>query len=237
MTTPSQMIDTTVSPPKRTALRSNSIVTAIGLILLIGLLGGYTSLSNSLTSAIRSSFPEVKANIDGVSDGQIFTDGESVAFSAVGSTGKQLSYDWTFSDGSTYNTPEITRVFQYSQGSTDYSVTLKVFDPLGPSTQKHVDETTIRFKVYPNPPQNAKFIYQIQSFSGSYNVTFTPSFSGSASNIEQISWSYGDGYTNTDYYVEPVQHYYYGAGTYTVTMTIVDVVGQQATYSATITLN
>lgn len=230
-------------PPPAASLRQRNLRTAaIAIVATIILIAAYSSFPGTIAKEARAAFPNVKAVITGVTDGQVVHDGGTVTLSATSSSGKSLTYDWSFSDGTTAHTLTVTHTYHYSQGTfysirnNEVQVSLTVTDPLKSSVSGHENTTTLSFIVYPQPPTGLGFTYAVQSYSyysGSY-VTFIPTYTDPDPNDITIKWDLGDGSTDESYGTNNETHYYNSPGSYTVKMTVADSVNQTATYSQTI---
>ena len=212
------------------------IVVAASLVLL---LVSYALVPGLAARSIRGAFPAVHADISGVTDGAHLNLGQSVTFSATGSSGKSLSYNWQFSDGQTATGTTVTKTF--TQPTTQASVTLVVRDPLAVSFGNgHEDTTSLQFAVFPPPPQASFTSTQEAAFFGEFPVQFDASGSTSQSQITNYAWDFGDpsSFNNTDSssFSTQTTHDYSQPGTYTVTLTITDDFNQANTTTQTITV-
>jgi len=156
------------------------------------------------------------------------TAGQQVTFDGSGSTdsdGTITDYDWDFGDGNTGT--GVSPVHTYAAPGT-YNVSLVVTDNDGDSSAPST--TTASIVAAPQDP--------IADPNGPYtgNVGVAVAFDGSASfdpdggSINQYDWDFGDGSTGTG--VSP-SHTYATAGTYTVSLTVVDDEGAQSSASTT----
>jgi PKD repeat protein len=227
---------TTLPRPTMSARQRNLRTAAIGVFAFLVLIIAYSLFPNIIAGVSMASFPSVKAVISGVNNGQIVHDGESVTFSATKSSGRSLTYKWEFSDGSSdANTQKVTRKFTYSGPFiSTITVALTIMDPLKSSKTNHTDTTALRFRLYPQPPK-ADFTYQANSSFSGVDVTFTPTTPEDT--IDHYEWNFGDGINGVSYpdFDPTYTHTYDKAGTYTVTLTAVDIVGQKTTATKSIT--
>ncbi len=155
------------------------------------------------------------------------TAGQQVTFDGSGSSdsdGTITAYDWTFGDGNTGTGVSPTHTYA-DAGS--YIVTLVVTDDLGDTGSS---TSTADIVATPADP--------IADPNGPYTgIEGQPvSFDGSGSNdpdggsITAYDWDFGDGNTGTG--VSPTNTYV-TAGTYTVTLTVVDDEGAQSAQATT----
>ena len=241
-TYPQQQPQLSSPPPVSTAAISglgsryvrSLILVAASVIFVLVL---YNLLPGLVAQSVRAAYPRVQAVISGVQTGGQIKAGQSVTLSATGSVGKDLTYLWTFDDGSTSNQPTLTKTFDSPAHGT--SVTLAVSDPLyGPSGgADHISQTSITLTVLP-PPPTASFTATPDSFG---YVSFDAS--GSMGSNLQYQWDFGDPSSGTanieaSSYDSQPYHYYANttAATYTVTLTVTDDYGQTATTTQQVTV-
>jgi PKD repeat protein len=148
-----------------------------------------------------------------------------VEFTDQSTAGGAVTYSWDFGDGGTSTQKNPTHT--YGSGG-DYTVTETVTDAWG---QKNTTSQVVTVAPWPAP--TADFYDgcggdgQCFMSSGGNTVQFNDnSYSNSAGNIESWSWNFGDGTTSNQ--PNPV-HTYATAGTYTVTLTVIDDHGQSNT--------
>src|SRR5256885_3257625 len=147
--------------------------------------------------------------------------GEPVTFTASASGGTSpFTFSWSFGDGSTGTGSLVTHTYS-SAGS--YTTALTVKDSSTPqqtaSSQKEVSVTS------PPPSISATFTVSPPSAEVGQSISFTASASGGAPPYS-YSWSFGDGSAGTDL---QVTHTYNSDGTYQVTLTVTDSLGNTVT--------
>ena len=180
--------------------------------------GGLTDTATSSANIGAGNAPPI-ANANGPYNG---TEGQQVTFDGSASMdpdGTIVAYDWTFGDGNTGTGVSPTNT--YAAAGT-YTVTLTVTDDAGAT-----DSATSMANIVAAPQD------PIAAPNGPYNgIEGQPvAFNGSGSydpdggSITQYDWNFGDGNTGTG--VAP-SHTYATAGTYTVTLTVVDDEGAQS---------
>ncbi len=137
------------------------------------------------------------------------------------------SYAWTFGDGSTGT--GVTVNHTYTAAGT-FTVTLTVTNDRGLSAS-----TSQTVSVALPAAPSAKFVFSPTNPVVTQLVYFTADQSSSATghNITQFSWNYGDGATDSGI---AVSHAYAQAGTYVVTLAVLDDSGQRATTSTNVTV-
>ena len=191
--------------------------------------GGLTDTATSSANIGAGNAPPV-ADANGPYNG---TAGQQVSFDGSGSSdsdGTIVAYDWTFGDGGTGT--GVSPVHTYASAGT-YTVNLVVTDNGGATSAPST--STANIVAAPQDP--------IADPNGPYTgIEGQPvAFNGSGSydpdggNITQYMWNFGDGNTGTG--VTP-SHTYANAGTYTVTLTVIDDEGaQSAPVSTTATID
>ena len=127
------------------------------------------------------------------------------------------SYAWDWGD----NTPAgsgVTAPHHYANGGT-YTVTLTVTDSTGLT-----NSTSKQVTVAPPPPPHADPTAAFGTVNDGLSVSFdgTQSTAADGATIASWSWDFGDGGTSTE--SKPI-HPYGAAGTYDVTLTVVDSLG------------
>ncbi|GCE10513.1 PKD domain-containing protein [Tengunoibacter tsumagoiensis] len=176
---------------------------------------------------------------------------KATTFKAQGN-GRDLKYTWNFGDTSSsggfgggpgsstpsnqpvnggYHGQEIS--YQY-QTNGNHIISVTVIDPLGQTSND-----AISVQVLP-PPPTASFTAQTSTSYWFYDqVSFDASLSAAdpSTHIASYTWDFGDNSRpETDTYSSSTYHYYQQDGTYTVTLTVTDELGQSATYSNKVTV-
>jgi PKD repeat protein len=138
-----------------------------------------------------------------------------------------VDYRWTFGDGSTAHGAVVTHTFAHPQ---TYGVTLTVTNDRGGS-----GSLTQAVAVAAGEAPTADFVFSPTSPVVGQLVQFNASASRAAPGrtIVEYIWNWGDGDEDTGMLDE---HDYFEAGVYTVTLTVVDDVGQQGTVAKTVTV-
>ena len=162
--------------------------------------------------------------------------GQDVAFDASGSTlsgaacGSTCSYSWNFGDGSEGSGVIVQHVFT-SAGVQN--VTLTVSAPGGTSSSK-----TMSFVIGAPAAPRASFVVTPTSPIAGQQAIFnaTTSTVGAGATISQYIWDFGDGTTATT--GVPIHTKTYGtAGTYIMSLTVVDSLGRTGSTTTTVTVN
>ena len=130
--------------------------------------------------------------------------------------------EWRFSDNTTATGTTVTKTF--AANSTN-SVVMMVRD--NTSKTDHLRQTAI--SVNADAPPVASFTYTCTGTSCTFTSTSTDD-----GTISTLGWDFGD---STNGSGSPVTHSYASTGTYTVTLTATDSVGQTGTSSQEIVLN
>jgi PKD repeat protein len=168
---------------------------------------------------------------------------EAVTFDASASTlggsacSTACTYTWDYGDGSNNigsNTKDI--VVQHAfQTSGAFTVTLTVTSPSG--TSGTVSKSLV---VSPPAPPVAEFDAVPASPTAPANVTFDASRSsvGQGATIAQYVWTFGDGSSGATTSTPAVSHSYGAAGSYNVTLYVIDNLGRRSTTKVvTLTVN
>src|SRR6266704_769976 len=150
--------------------------------------------------------------------------GEPVTFTASASGGTSpFTFSWSFGDGSTGTGSPVPHTYS-SVGS--YTTALTVKDSSTPlktaTSQKTVSATS------PPPPIPVTFTLNPSSPDAGQSISFIASAFGGAPPYS-YSWSYGDGSAGTGL---QVTHTYDSDGTYQVTLTVADSIGNTGTWVA-----
>jgi PKD repeat protein len=144
--------------------------------------------------------------------------------------GTIAGYAWTFGDGSTGTGATLTHAYVTAN---DYVVTLTVTDNAGAAAT--VSHTVTATSPPPNQPPVARFT--------SSCTALVCSFDGSASSdpedvtVASYSWDFGDPADTTGATTATPSHTYAIAGTYTVTLTVTDSDGAQASVNHAVTVS
>jgi len=157
--------------------------------------------------------------------------GEQITFDASASSdpnGVIASYEWDFDgDGTTDATGE-TVTHTYSDGG-QYTATLTVTDD-----DSVTNATTVTIDVRDSP--SAAFTYTPSKPTPSETITFDGSNSTSDGSIASYEWDFdGDGVTDAT--GQQVTHAYTTAGSYNVTMTVIDGIGASDTTRKSVTVS
>jgi PKD repeat protein len=155
--------------------------------------------------------------------------GQTVTFTATASGGTSpYSYSWNFGDGTTETGSTATHAYS-SAGS--YTAILTIIDS-GIPRQSATSQQTISV-TNPSPTLMGSFTYIPSSPQTGQSVTFNGVASGGTPPYA-FSWSFGDGSTGTS---ASTTHAYSLAGSYTVTLTVVDSGSPQQTVTSEQTIS
>jgi PKD repeat protein len=138
--------------------------------------------------------------------------------------GENVTYTWTFGDGATGAGAAVSHTYD-SYGY--YEVVVTARDAQG---RQAVAKTTLN--VLPPAPQAALKATQDRAYSYMLSADGT----GSKGADLHYYWDFGDGHVSDSGDDRTVSHLYLAAGTYTLTLTVVDVTGQQSMATKQITV-
>lgn len=138
-----------------------------------------------------------------------------VAFNATASNGLGLNYSWNYGDGNTGT--GINPIYNYAADGT-YAVKLTITDACG-----NADSTIQNIQVCDSLRAN----YTI----GKTGLTVNLDASSSSAGATQWNWNFGDGNTATG---QTTSHTYATTGTFLVSLTVVNICGETATYTSLI---
>jgi hypothetical protein len=159
-------------------------------------------------------------------------EGQSITFDASGSaspSGDIVSYSWVFNGGN----PIVENIPLYQTSSLqggDHTVTLTVRDSEGNEASAE-RQFTVRSILVPDPvPLVAAFTFSPTQPDPGQPVNFDASGSSSPhGDIISYYWQFGDGFSIEGGQYIQVAHNYREAGRYTVTLTILDAMGNTET--------
>ena len=184
-----------------------------------------TGLSN--TQATTATVTAAAAGTPTANAGGPYTGiaGTAIAFDALSSTdpnGETLTYAWSFGDGGTATAA--TASYTYASAGT-YNVTLTVTNTSNQSASASTTATITAAATQLTAVENGPYtgnVSQVMSFDGS---------SSTAPNGDTLTynWNFGDNGMASG---AQVTHAYAAAGTYTVTLTVVDGANQASTTAA-----
>jgi len=188
----------------------------LGLAVLWGLSGCVGKYVTKPPEAIFSLRPT-----EGIAPLTVVCDG-SLSFSE---NGRIAEYIWDFGDGTKSFGPIVSHT--YTRGGT-YRVTLTVYDDRGLKSTREA-QVTVRF---PLPEPAFSFAPPLP---GTYEVIIFDASASTSPNgkIVRYMWAFGDGTSAEGMVVEKTYRY---GGTYLVTLSVEDEVGQVASVSKTITV-
>ncbi len=141
----------------------------------------------------------------------------------IGITG----YTWKFTDGTVKTLTGDKPTYTFGNPGV-YTITLNVTDAAG---NWATDTVVITVSDVTKPIADAG---NDQTVNVGANVTFDASGSSDNVGIVSYEWDFGDESTGTD---KTTTHEYKSAGTYTVTLTVKDAAGNQATDTMSVTVN
>ncbi|RPJ81957.1 MAG: PKD domain-containing protein, partial [Acidobacteria bacterium] len=142
--------------------------------------------------------------------------------------GSIVSYSWNFGDGGTASGRTATHRFQHAG---QFVVTLTVVDDRGLA-----DSETKNVSVSASALPTASFVFSPRQPSVNQEILFNAAESKAATGrfIAGYDWNFGSGSPRSGMTVTKA---YEVAGTYTVTLTVTDDVGQKATTSNTVSVS
>lgn len=189
------------------------------VLVVMSVSGGLAWLQNATQRAIKLGYPQPQIHLNPLSDSVVRLH-SNVQFSTHW-VGRELSYYWNFGDQNIDTSgPTVSHAYQ-SNGN--FTVTISVTDPTG-----QVSNDSMNIQVMP-PPPSASFVV---TTSGGYSYVYatfdaSSSVADSSTSISSYYWDFGDG--NRDSTSSPQDyHYYYYSGTYTISLTVVDALGQSS---------
>jgi PKD repeat protein len=163
---------------------------------------------------------------------------EEIIFNASTSTtsvGNITDYIWDFGDGNTTTTTDPIITYSYDLEG-NYTVTLTILTSIGQNAT-----TSKLITILPICGPTAEFTWSPLLPRYNQTVTFnasasTPGWNGTTHPpIVYYVWDFGDGNTTTT--TDPIINYVYTQdGNYTVTLTVIDVNGDNSTITKTITV-
>ena len=134
--------------------------------------------------------------------------GCSFSDTSTDSDGSVTSWSWNFGDGTVLSTRNPSHTYA---ASGTYSVTLTVTDDDGASNATTQSVTVVQ----PNAPPSASFTFNCVNLGCSFSDTSTDN-DGS---VTSWSWNFGDGTGSSTRFPT---HTYAAAGTYSVSLTVID---------------
>jgi hypothetical protein len=138
--------------------------------------------------------------------------------------GEKVSYAWTFGDGATGTGAEVSHTYaNYGY----YEVVVKARDAQGRQAQA----TTTLNLLAPTPQAVIK-----ATQDRAYSYMLSADGTNSQGADLRYFWDFGDGHVSDSGNDRIVSHYYLAAGTYTLTLTVVDASGQQSVSTKQITV-
>jgi chitinase len=150
------------------------------------------------------------------------------ASTSVDPDGDALTFQWSFGDGGSAVTPTVSHTYTTAG---QFTVTLQVTDRWG--AQGSASQTIV--VTADGGDVNADFTASTTSGTAPLTVTFNATTSTCAgAGIVAYQWSFGDGASATG---ATTSHTYSTAGTYIVTLTVVDDLGRSDTETVVITVS
>jgi hypothetical protein len=137
---------------------------------------------------------------------------------------EKVSYMWTFGDGATGNGADVEHTYaNYGY----YEVVVTARDAQGQQAR-----ATVTLNVLPPTPHAVIKATQDRAYSYMLSADGT----GSKGAELRYYWDFGDGHVSDSGDDRQVSHLYLAAGTYTLTLTVVDVAGQQSVATKQLTV-
>ena len=176
------------------------------------------------TAAFTFSPTVVNTNVPVIFDASTSCAGSSACTSTAGIA----SFQWTFGDGTSGTGQTATHTFT---GATSYNVTLTVTNDRGVAAS-----TTRAVGVSASVAPTAVFVFSPAAPVVGQSVVFNGDGSRAAPGhtIVQYSWIWGDGAPNGSGFL--TEHAFSLAGTFNVTLTVLDDAGQKTTSTQTVTV-
>jgi PKD domain-containing protein len=137
---------------------------------------------------------------------------------------EKVSYTWTFGDGATGSGADVEHTYA-SYGYYEVVVTAR-------DAQGQQARATVTLNVLPPAPQAVIKATQDRAYSYMLSADGT----GSKGAGLHYFWDFGDGHVSDSGDDRQASHLYLAAGTYTLTLTVVDVAGQQSVATKQITV-
>ncbi len=172
-----------------------------------------------------------------VADQTDVSQGDTVTFDASGSVdeGSIVEYTWDFGDGTTATGPSVSHPFS---GEGIFIVTLTLTDDSGQQERQGLP-ITVRGTPPVAHPGGPYVLNESDASAGRWPLTLDGRGSSDAeTQVVRYAWDFdaSDGITLEATGAQPL-HLYPATGTYTVTLTVFDVVGQSHTATTTVTVS
>ncbi len=186
--------------------------------------GGKSALSQKVTIANAQNKPVAAFNVT-CKDLACTVDGSA----SSDPEGDTITYEWTFGDGTqavgSKPAPHI-----YQVGGT-YPITLVVTDSKGANSDPVAQSVTVA-PARVNKAPSATFTATCIDLTCGFNASVSTDTDGS---IVSYQWTFGDGTGGSG--VNPLGHVFPGAGSYTVTLTVIDNEGASGTATQAVTVS
>jgi PKD repeat protein len=204
--------------------RARRLTYALLIILIIALMaGGLYWVQWTAQRGVTLGYPKPKVILSPLASNTLRL-GDLADFSAS-ATGRGLTYSWDFGDSTSAVGANVSHSFQ-SNGT--FNVTVTVTDALGQTSS-----ASTAVKVYPPPPV-ATFTPYYYGY-GEFYFDASGSSADPSTQIDNYLWDFGDG-TGQQNGNQEQSYTYNNYGTYTVTLIVVDGMGQQSDpFSVTVT--